>query len=100
MVIVITSPGIDTFGFGGGAFLGEDANVGIMSHEVGHGFTLSHSFSDDPAYQNATWSAMGEYDDQWDLMSYANVLSTLEPLAQVVQAQCPSPRSDGLVAAQ
>ena len=75
MVIVITSPGIDTFGFGGGAFVSEDANVGIMSHEVGHGFTLSHSFSDDPAYQNATWCAIGEYDDQWDLMSYANVLS-------------------------
>jgi hypothetical protein len=75
IVIVITSPDIDTFGFGGGAFLGEGASVGIMSHEVGHGLTLAHSFSDDPNFQAATWSGIGEYDDQWDMMSYANVFS-------------------------
>lgn len=75
IVIVITSPGIDTFGFSGGAFLGENANVGVMAHEVGHGMDLKHSFSDDSSYQNATWSAPGEYDDLWDTMSYANVYS-------------------------
>lgn len=76
LVIVITSPGIDVFGFNGGAFLGDGADVGVMSHEVGHGLTLKHSFSDDPSYRNATWSAIGEYDDQWDVMSYANVFTT------------------------
>jgi len=76
VTVAITSPGIDTFGFGGGAFLGDGADAGVMAHEVGHGMNLNHSFSDDPAYQNATWSAIGEYDDQWDVMSYANVFST------------------------
>jgi hypothetical protein len=72
-VVVITSPGIDTFGFNGGAFLGEDAGVGIIAHEVGHGISLAHSFSDDPDHCNATWASKGEYDNQWDMMSYSNV---------------------------
>lgn len=75
LVVVITSPGIDTFGFGGGAFLGENVGVGLVAHEVGHGLSLNHSFSDDPNYCNANWASVGEYDDQWDAMSYANVFA-------------------------
>ena len=73
IVVVITSPGIDTFGFKGGAFLGEGAGVGMIAHEVGHGISLNHSFSDDPDYCNATWASKGEYDNQWDMMSFGNV---------------------------
>jgi len=72
-VAVITDPDIDLFGGGGGALLPSGIDVGGLSHEVGHGIELNHSFSDDPNYRNASWSAIGEYDDQWDLMSYANV---------------------------
>lgn len=72
-VVVITSPGIDTYGFNGGAFLGENVDVGTLAHEVGHGLSLNHSFSDDPNNCNANWASKSEYDNQWDLMSYANV---------------------------
>jgi hypothetical protein len=72
-VAVITEPGVDLWGGGGSAFLPSDVDLGAMGHEVGHGLGLNHSFSDDPTYRNASWSQIGEYDDQWDLMSYANV---------------------------
>jgi hypothetical protein len=44
----------------------------FAAHEMGHGYGLEHSFSDDPTYQNAPWSQIGEYDDEWDLMSVQN----------------------------
>ena len=73
LVAVITSPGIDLFGMSGvGAFLPVDVDLGGMTHEVGHGLGFNHSFSDDPTYRNASWAQIGEYDDQWDVMSYAN----------------------------
>ncbi|MBM9614514.1 hypothetical protein JWJ90_09445 [Desulfobulbus rhabdoformis] len=72
-VVVITSPGIDTFGFDGGAFLADDAGIGVIAHEVGHGISLQHSFSDDPNHCNAIWASKGEYDNQWDMMSYSDV---------------------------
>jgi hypothetical protein len=71
-VAVITYPSIDMFGWSGGAFLPFDVDVGGMAHEVGHGIGLNHSFSDDPTYRNADWAAIGEYDDPWDVMSWAN----------------------------
>jgi len=71
-VAVITFPAIDMFGWNGGAFLPHDVDVGGMAHEVGHGISLNHSFSDDPTYRNADWAAIGEYDDPWDVMSYGN----------------------------
>jgi hypothetical protein len=71
-VAVITFPSIDMFGWNGGAFLPHDVDVGGMAHEVGHGISLNHSFSDDPTYRNADWAAIGEYDDPWDVMSWAN----------------------------
>ena len=71
-VAVITFPAIDMFGWNGGAFLPHDIDVGGMAHEVGHGVSLNHSFSDDPNYRNADWAAIGEYDDPWDVMSWGN----------------------------
>jgi hypothetical protein len=73
LVVVITSPGIDTFGFNGGAFLGDGAGIGVIAHEVGHGISLQHSFSDDPNHCNANWASKSEYDNQWDMMSYGDV---------------------------
>ena len=75
-VAVITEPGVDLWGGGGSAFLPSDVDLGAMGHEVGHGLGLNHSFSDDPSYRNADWAQIGEYDDQWDLMSYGNVFAT------------------------
>jgi hypothetical protein len=75
-VAIVTTPGIDLFGWIGGAFLPDNLDVGAFAHEGGHGLGLNHSFSDDPTYRNADWAQIGEYDDQWDVMSYANVTST------------------------
>ena len=75
LVVVVSSPGIDTFGGFGGAFVREDASVGTIAHEVGHGLSLRHSMSDDPNYCNVGWASIGEYDDRWDLMSFGNVRS-------------------------
>ena len=41
LVVVVSSPGIDTFGiWGEGAFVKESAGVGVLAHEVGHGLSL------------------------------------------------------------
>src|SRR5271165_2360455 len=73
LVAVITNPGIDLWGSSGCcAYLPQDVDVGAMGHETGHGLTLNHSFSDSTTYRNASWAAIGEYDDPWDEMSWAN----------------------------
>lgn len=69
---VVTWPSVDLFGWAGGAFLPFDFDVGAVAHEGGHGIGLDHSFSNDPNYRNADWAAIGEYDDPWDAMSWAN----------------------------
>lgn len=69
---VVTAPGVDLFGWAGGAFLSWDVDVGLVAHEGGHGIGLDHSFSNDPTYRNADWAQIGEYDDPWDQMSYGN----------------------------
>jgi len=71
---VLTSPAVDLVGFENTAALGAD-NVALpeLAHEFGHGIGLSHSFSNDPGYRNASWAQIGEYDNPWDLMSAANV---------------------------
>jgi hypothetical protein len=69
---VVTSPGVDLFGWAGGAFLPFDFDVGAVAHEGGHGIGLDHTFSNDPSYRNADWAQIGEYDDPWDAMSWAN----------------------------
>jgi hypothetical protein len=77
LIAIITSPGIDLFGFiGVGSFLPDDVDMGGMTHEVGHGLGYQHSFSDDPSFRDATWSQIGEYDDEWDAMSWANAYGT------------------------
>jgi hypothetical protein len=75
LVAVITYPAIDLYGGGGRALLPDTVDVGAMAHEVGHGLGLNHSFSDDPNFRDAPWAQIGEYDDQWDVMSYANVFA-------------------------
>lgn len=69
---VVTSPSVDMFGWTGGAFLPWNMDVGAVAHEGGHGIGMNHTFSNDPTYRNASWSQIGEYDDPWDVMSWAN----------------------------
>ena len=76
---VVTSPAVDMFGWNGGAFLGFNFDVGSVAHEGGHGIGLDHSFSNDPAYRNADWAQIGEYDDPWDAMSWANSFRATTP---------------------
>ena len=74
--LVITSPGIDEWGSDGAAFLSETIDVTGSAHEMGHGIGMIHSFSDDPNFRDVSWAQIGEYDDEWDLMSAANVYTT------------------------
>jgi hypothetical protein len=76
---IVTSPSIDLFGWAGGAFLPFDFDVGAVAHEGGHGIGLDHSFSNDPTYRNAPWAGIGEYDDPWDAMSWANSFRASTP---------------------
>jgi hypothetical protein len=73
-VYVVTSPGLDEVGFEDCCSVaGDTTALPEFAHEFGHGIDLEHSFSNDPDYQNACWSQIGEYDNQWDLMSAANI---------------------------
>jgi hypothetical protein len=76
---VVTSPSVDLFGWTGGAFLPFDFDVGAVAHEGGHGIGLDHTFSNDPNYRNADWAQIGEYDDPWDAMSWANSFRASTP---------------------
>jgi hypothetical protein len=76
---VVTAPSVDLFGWTGGAFLPFDFDVGAVVHEGGHGIGLDHTFSNDPNYRNADWAAIGEYDDPWDAMSWANSFRATTP---------------------
>jgi hypothetical protein len=81
LIAVVTSPGIDLFGYiGYGSFLPDTVDMGAMTHEVGHGLGFQHSFSDDPNFRDASWAQIGEYDDEWDAMSWANAFGS--PTAQ------------------
>ncbi|CAF3525320.1 unnamed protein product [Rotaria sp. Silwood1] len=75
-IIIITSPGIDLWGSNKRVYCGEDNDLSLVAHEMGHGYGLAHSFSDDPTYRNIEWAQIGEYDDEWDLMSVAHVKTT------------------------
>lgn len=88
-IYVITSPGIDLVGYNDRGAVGQDWGFhtnsnGTMriqrgtalpeiAHEFGHGIGLAHSFSDDFASRHG--GAPGEYDNQWDLMSAADIFS-------------------------
>ncbi|CAF2615636.1 unnamed protein product [Rotaria sp. Silwood2] len=75
-VMIITSPGIDLWGSNKQVYAGEDHDLTLVAHEMGHAYGLAHSFSDDPKYRNIDWAQIGEYDDEWDLMSAAHVKTT------------------------
>jgi hypothetical protein len=83
---IVASPSVDTFGWNGGAFLAPDLDVGIVAHEGGHGVGLDHTFSNDPTYRNASWAAIGEYDDPWDAMSWANSFVASTPFGNAPSA--------------
>jgi hypothetical protein len=73
-VYVITSPGVDLGGWENtGAIGGDDVALPEIAHEFGHGVGLNHSWSDDTAWKDISWTGPGEYDNPWDLMSAANV---------------------------
>ena len=76
---VITAPSVDLFGWTGGAFLPFDTDVGAVAHEGSHGIGMDHTFSNDPTYRNAPWAQIGEYDDPWDAMSWANSFRSSTP---------------------
>jgi hypothetical protein len=77
--VFVTFPDIDFFGWSGGAFVDINVNVGGLAHEAGHGIGLNHSFSNDFEYLNAWWAQIGEYDDPWDAMSWANAFGVPTP---------------------
>ena len=70
--IFVTFPGIDFFGWNGGAFVDSNVDVGGLAHEGGHGIGLNHSFSNNFESLNVWWAQIGEYDDPWDAMSWGN----------------------------
>jgi hypothetical protein len=73
-VVAIINAAVDSGAAGGRVLLDPLAwNIAFAAHEMGHGYGLGHSFSNDPDYQNADWSQYGEYDDPWDEMSAMNV---------------------------
>ncbi len=75
-IAVITNSQQDSGSAGGRVLLDPFAwDVRFASHEMGHGYDLGHSFSNDLTYQNASWSQPGEYDDMWDQMSAQHVYS-------------------------
>jgi len=75
-IAVIINAQMDSGAAGGRVLLDPGAwNVRFASHEMGHGYDLGHSFSNDTTYQNASWSQPGEYDDMWDQMSAQHVYS-------------------------
>ncbi len=50
----------------------------FLAHETGHIFGLDHSF-DQSTRKRETWSAPGEYYDEYDIMSAMNVSSHTHP---------------------
>jgi hypothetical protein len=71
---VITWPGVDTYGSIGESMDGADQPVAEFAHELGHGLGLNHSWSNDYKFFDPPGSTVGgDYDNQWDEMSYGNV---------------------------
>lgn len=76
--VVVTAVNEQIDGWGGTNAVYLDG-VGLFPrfayHELLHGLGLDHSFSNDLNHKNAPWSAPGEYDDQWDMMSAQDIHS-------------------------
>lgn len=64
-------------------------NVTTAAHEMGHGYNLDHSFSDDLNFRLAWWSQPGEYDDNWDIMSGTGEPSTTPAFRPAARASTP-----------
>jgi hypothetical protein len=77
--VFVTWPGIDFFGWNGGAFVDSNVDVGGLAHEGGHGLGLNHSFSTNFEYLNVWWAQIAEYDDPWDAMSWGNAFRVPTP---------------------
>jgi hypothetical protein len=76
-IMAIINGQVDSGSAGGEVLLDPLAwNVAFAAHEMGHGYGLGHSFSDDPTYRNVSWAQIGEYDNQWDLMSAMNIFTS------------------------
>lgn len=72
--IVIVNAQIDAGAAGLRVLLDPGAwTVNFAAHEMGHGYGLNHSYSNDLTYRNASWSQPGEYDDEWDQMSALHI---------------------------
>jgi len=72
--IFTTSPTSDLYGDEDlSGYGGENVPLAEIAHEFGHGINLEHSFSNDPDYYNSYDITVGDYDNQWDLMSAANI---------------------------
>lgn len=68
-IVAIFNTSVGDAGAAGGVLAGpDDVNGTFLGHETGHLFGLSHSF-DASARKNSTWSAPGEYFDEYDIMS-------------------------------
>lgn len=79
-VVAIINGQVDSGSAGGEVLLDPLAwNVAFAAHEMGHGYGLGHTFSDDPTYRNVSWAQIGEYDNPWDLMSAMNVYTSTSP---------------------
>ncbi|CAF1437770.1 unnamed protein product [Rotaria sordida] len=75
-IIVVTSPDIDIWGQVAKVYVSENDNIARIVHEMAHGYGLGHSYSDDPDYKNNPIALIGEYDDEWDLMSVSHAKMT------------------------
>ena len=82
-ILVITTPGIQTFGDLGITVVGVEATPSNLFHEMGHGLGLHHSFSDRPDRSAAPGNTFLQYRDPFDVMSWnVGLFSTAGPWGQ------------------
>lgn len=75
VVAIFNAPLGDSAASGKGVLAGpDDVNLTFMAHETGHVLSLEHSY-DQSDRKLISWSAPGEYYDNYDIMSAMNVFS-------------------------
>ena len=78
-VVAVFNTSVSDAGTEGGVLAGPtELNVTWLGHETGHVLGLSHSF-DESDRKLISWSAPGEYYDNYDIMSAMNVFTTPHP---------------------
>jgi hypothetical protein len=78
-VVAMFNVDVGDSGTQGGVLASPSAmSVTFLGHETGHVFGLEHSF-DESNRKDASWSAPGEYFDNYDIMSAMNTYSTSGP---------------------